>query len=1094
MRPRILQVAAAAATIALIASFLALPVAAAGRGESSRAPERRASASSVTPTTQGGSRAAPGAARPARTISPADVPGATLPTSSCGAPIAGLVTCDLYATPGSVVVPGPSGPVTVPIWGYSTTSTPGSATLPGPTLIVGQSDNVDIVLHNVDLPAAAGNTSLAIPGQAGASDLSGIGTGSSKTYSFRSTNPLAAGTYLYEAGKTEFGATQVAMGLYGALIVRPTGALCATPPTDCSAYGSAFQDEALVLVSEIDPAFNANPAGFDMHGYAPKYWLINGKAYPDTDPTVTPFLQVAASDAVLLRYLNAGLEDHSIGLLGLRQRVLATDGKGLVHPYAVVAETIPAGTTLDTLTTIPAAAPAGSRYALYNAALHLDNSGARDSASNTAQVRLGGMLAFLTVAGSGGAAGAASNNVTLTPATTNGSVPVSLTATIGAAGDPAIIGAEYFVDSVGASATGCAITTGLGPAPATVSATILTTGASAPCVDLATLTSSLHTFYVHGLNSNGWGGFGSAALNLDKLGPTSSALTLSSTPTNGSVDVALGVSGSDVARGDSNVDAAEYFIGPAFTCPSSGGGTGVAMTKNSPAGPATQAHYVATIPAATVAAVEGARVIGIHSHDALGNWGPCATITLNVDKTAPNASGVASLPNPTNGTIGLLIGQNVLQHKLAANASDPVGGGINSNIKAVEAFVDTVGANGTGTVLIPTDGAYSSPSEAAFAALPLWAIQALSQGRHTVWIRAQDAAGNWGPLASGTMDVDKTGPTVTAASATPNPTGGAGSVILNASATDPVTGGTPAAAPACAIMAAEWFDGADPGLGLGTAMSGTFGGTIVSNLSASFSLAGLSLGTHNISIRALDVAGNWGPTRVVLLNVTPADLIFADGFEGIGFPPTPWSSQIGPAVSATGAGAMVGSRAMQVVISSTASRYVQDNSPATTDARYRARFYFNPNGATTASNQQHDIFVGLNNANATVFRVQYRRNSNSGNAAQVRIVVSRSGGSGVTTGSWFTINTNAANFIEVNFVAASSATVTLFTNGTARNLTGLNSSSATNYRIQTVRLGPQVGPNSVAGSLPAGTTLAGVSAAEYFDAFVSRRNNTLIGP
>jgi hypothetical protein len=998
------------------------------------------------------------------------------------------VTCDLYATTGSVVLPGQSGPVTIPIWGYSTSSTPGSATLPGPTLIVGESDDVDIVLHNVDLPIAAGNTSLAIPGQAGASDLIGIGAGSSKTYSFRATgltpNPLAAGTYLYEAGKTTNGASQVAMGLYGALIVRSTGFAC---PLSCSAYGAAFQDEALVLASEIDPALNANPATFDMHNYAPKYWLIDGKAYPDTDP----FLEVAPTDAVLLRYVNAGLVDQSIGLLGLRQSVLATDGKALTYPYAVVAETIPAGATLDTLTTIPATASAGSRYALYNAALHLDNGGARDGATNTAQVRLGGMLAFLTVAGSAGPAGPATNNVTLTPATTNGSAPVSLAATIGVASDPTIDAAEYFVDAVGAGGTGCAITAGLGVAPASVSATIPTTGAVAPCVDLATLAPGVHAFYVHGHNVNGWGGFGSDVLYLDNLGPASSGLTLAPASTNGTVDVALGANGSDVARGDANVDAAEYFIEPA-SCPATGGGGGVAMTQSSPALPAlaTHAHFIATIPAATVASLtEGAHVVGIHSHDVLGNWGPCSTITLNVDKTGPTTSAVTSLPNPTNGKIGLLIGQNVLQHKFAATATDPVSGGINSNVNAVEAFIDTIGASGTGTVLIATDGAYSSTAEAAFATLPLWAIQALSQGRHTVRVHAQDAAGNWGPFATGTMDVDKTGPNVTTASATPNPTGGAGSVTLNASATDPVTGGAPAAAPASTIVAAEFFDGPDPGVGLGTAMSGTFGTATVSNLSASLSLAGLSLGTHNISIRALDVAGNWGPTRVVLLNVTPSDLIFADGFETGAF--SAWNGgQTGSGTTVTGVGAMVGTKAMQVVINSNSSRFVQDNAPVTTQPRYRARFYFNPKNAATASGQQHDIFVALNGSNQTVFRIQYRRNSTSGNVPQVRAVVSRSGGT--TVGSWFAIDPNSANVIEVNFVGSSGATLGLLINGTVHNITGLNTSN-TALRVATVRLGPQVGPAPVGGSNPGGTTLAGVSATEYFDAFVSRYMDILIG-
>ena len=67
------------------------------------------------------------------------------------------------------------------------------------------------------------------------------------------------------------------MGLYGGLIVRPT-----TDPT--SGYGDAASDfttEELLIVSEIDPALNGAPAGFDMQDYHPTYWLFNGHAHPN---------------------------------------------------------------------------------------------------------------------------------------------------------------------------------------------------------------------------------------------------------------------------------------------------------------------------------------------------------------------------------------------------------------------------------------------------------------------------------------------------------------------------------------------------------------------------------------------------------------------------------------------------------------------------------------------------------------------------------------------------------------------------------------------------------------------------------------------
>jgi FtsP/CotA-like multicopper oxidase with cupredoxin domain len=1024
-------------------------------------------------------------AAPAR--APAHAPAAaTLPAATCGL-VGSTRTCNLYAKTGTLTLPAGSVPASVPIWGYSDTAG-GAATLPGPTLIVNQGEAVNIILTNVNLPSA---TSLGFPGQARIPDTTGVTAGNSATYSFSAT-ALQPGTYLYEAGPTANGPAQVAMGLIGALIVRPSGG----PGTAYGSAASAYNDEALLVLSEVDPAFNAAPATFNLKYFAPKYWLINGKAYPTTDPIAVG----AAGNTLLLRYVNAGLHQHSMGLLGLRQTVLATDGKPYLFTYRAVAETVPAGATLDTITTVPAAAPAGMQYPLYEAANHLDNNGARTGGT----INFGGMLTFVTVAGSASCTpdtvGPLTSAVSATPNPTNGTVAVSLSANISdvASCGSNVDAAEYFIDTVGANGTGIPMGGTFGSPTASVNATL-------SVAFLGTLSSGNHTLYVHGHDAAGnWGPVASTVLNLDKLGPTTNSLLLTPNPTNGTVNVNLDATGSDVGRGGANVDAAEYFID---TCPAVTT-RGAAMTQNTPIPPATATtvHFVASIPAGTVLALsEGAHVVNVRSHDAVpgtpaGNWGPCATITLNVDKTAPNTTGVLAEPNPTNGTIGVLVG-DFLQEKLSATVSDPVAGGINSNIKAAEGFIDCMPPtppppnpgclNGTGIVFIPNDAVFNSPTEAVYAAFQLFGVQQLTQGRHTVYVHAQDAAGNWGAAASGFLDVDKTGPTVTSASATPNPTLGATSITLSASATDPPTGGTPLAAPASNIVAAEWFDGADPGAGLGNAVTGSFGSSTVSNLSATINVSTWSLGTHNISIRAKDVAGNWGPVTVVLLNVLPSDTIFADGFEAGNL--SAWNGGVtGTGLSVTGAGAMVGTQAMQVAITSNASRYVQDNSPVATDTGYRARFYFNPNGTTTATGQQHDIFVALNSSNLTVFRIQYQRSSSSGNAAQVRAVVSRNGGT--TTGAWFTINTNAANVIEVAWLAGTSTTFTLYTNGTAHPITNLNTNNST-FRIDTVRLGPQVGPNAVGGAVPpSGTTLAGVSGTEYFDAFVSRRNNTLIGP
>ncbi len=288
------------------------------------------------------------------------------------------ISVDLCATTGSVTLPGVPAPVTVPIWGYALGDCAGSpvAGLPGPTISVNEDDVVTVNLHNNLAEASA----LLFQGQVMIPDTTGAVGGGTKSYTFTASKP---GTYLYEAGLLPNAEHQVAMGLYGALIVRPAtaGQAYDDPATD-------FNDEAVLVLSELDPALNNNatPAAFDMRDYAPKYFLINGKTYPNTDPIPT-----AAGNKVLLRYVNAGLQAYSMTVLGLRQNVIAMDGSPFQFGRTVVAETIAPGQTADMIATIPAAATTSTKFALYDGNLVLHNSGVGG---------FGGMLTFLT-AGTG---------------------------------------------------------------------------------------------------------------------------------------------------------------------------------------------------------------------------------------------------------------------------------------------------------------------------------------------------------------------------------------------------------------------------------------------------------------------------------------------------------------------------------------------------------------------------------------------------------------------------------------------------------------------------------------------------------------------
>lgn len=302
-----------------------------------------------------------------------------VPTSSPA--LAAPVSIDLCALAGSATMPGA---VSVPIWGFGAPTTPGDCTtatagLPGPTLTVDEGDTVTINVTNalpvgtVEVPHTV---SFEIPGvtfDAGPTDAA---VGASVSVTFTASAP---GTYLYQSGGDA--GRQEAMGLYGALIVRSATALQAY-----DAATTAYNVEATLVLSQLDPDFNAAPDSYDMYQYQATYWLINGAAYPDTTP-----IAASAGQRLLLRYLNAGFDNTTMLLLGMHERVLARDAHLLNNPFDADAETIPAGGTEDTIATIPSSAPPSvNGFPLYNRQLHLTN-GTTSSPAHSP----GGMMLFI---------------------------------------------------------------------------------------------------------------------------------------------------------------------------------------------------------------------------------------------------------------------------------------------------------------------------------------------------------------------------------------------------------------------------------------------------------------------------------------------------------------------------------------------------------------------------------------------------------------------------------------------------------------------------------------------------------------------------
>ena len=937
---------------------------------------------------------------------------AALPATPCTG--TGTVTCDLWARTGTATL---YGAVSVPIWGFAAAAAD-PAGLPGPALVVNEGDTVTVNLTNVDI---AENVSLLFQGQAMIPDTTGVGAGGSTSYTFTASNP---GTYLYEAGQTSNGQHQVAMGLYGALVVLP-----ATVGQAYDTAATTYNEEALLVLSEYDTALAADPAGFDMRNYRPSYFLINGKAYPDTDA-----IPVTAGNLVLLRYVNAGLQSHAMSLVGLSQTLIATDGGPFNIPHQVVSETVAPGQTLDAIVTVPALAVPGTKYAVYDSNLSLRN-------SNVAG--MGGMLALLTVDGvpAGGDTAGPISSVTLAPTQVdNSTLSVDITASADdtANGGSNVDAAEYFVDVTAADGTGTALSGTYG----SLAASPLSDSISG--ATLTSLATGTHTVYVHALDSAGnWGAFSSAVFSVDKTGPTSSAISLTPNPTNGTADVTLYATGNDSATGNHNITAAEYTID---------GGTAVGMSINQAA---PVASLSATISAATVAGLsDGPHTIEVRSQDSVGNWGATASTSLLVDTAGPSVSALGATPNPTNGSTG--VNTSVPAVRVSATFTDGL-----TNVVAAEGFLDTSGTLGSGFVFNASDGVFNSTVESAYSDIPMPVINALSTGDHTIYVHGKDAAGNWAAMSSFILTVDKTGPAVSGQTLTPASVTNA-PVTVSATADDSAVGNSN-------IAGGEFFIDAVGAGGTGTAMSASTTGPVsgITGTIPTATVNALSVGSHTVYIHAQDALGNWGAMVSATLTTTALmpDKIFSDGFEAKNT--GAWSTRTG-IVNVAPAARLDGIRSLRV--RGNRANWLQYNfgtaaNPAT--GTLDARFYFLPNGNYSSGK---DIFTASSTSSFsnTLFRVRYRLR---GGIPQVQI---RAGSA--FNGTW----TNLAggikiNVIEVVWQAAGSdgpnpGTLRLYVNGVlAQTLTVTSSDQVGAFRL-----------GSVAGN--------GTTTFMYFDAFSAKRS------
>lgn len=254
-----------------------------------------------------------------------------------------------------------------------------NASVPGPRLIVPPGDHsLTIHLRNA-LPSASGEPiSLMLTGQAlptvtstGTPSILGVKqtpVASSGDYVWTGLKP---GTYAYQSASHP--QQQIPMGLYG--VVTHDFAAGEVYP------GRAYQNEAILVYSEVDPALYNHQNGTnaaqmnvptsDRYGngaavassinYRPEFYLINGKPFGMGDKTdATAVLNnlfagapLVSGGKTLLRMVNAGLQTHVPNMLGVTGEILAEDGNPYPYPRGHYAITLPAGSTRDVLIDTP---------------------------------------------------------------------------------------------------------------------------------------------------------------------------------------------------------------------------------------------------------------------------------------------------------------------------------------------------------------------------------------------------------------------------------------------------------------------------------------------------------------------------------------------------------------------------------------------------------------------------------------------------------------------------------------------------------------------------------------------------------------------
>ncbi|MDT5208595.1 MAG: hypothetical protein QOF67_1010 [Mycobacterium sp.] len=232
----------------------------------------------------------------------------------------------------------------------------GKAQISAPILSFDEEDDIYITLTNLGLqqrPDLFDGHTLhwhgfvnAIPLFDGVPELSvAVPIGRDFTYFYR---PHDAGTYMYHCHFEDV--EHVQMGMTGMVYVRPKQNRTPLHAGERYAYNdgdgsTAYDREFTYMITELWSAAHYRDAHIQVNDWTdfdPSFWLLNGRAYPDTlaangNPLVTTagrlqyqpissLVKCNVGDRVLLRMSNLGYQNHALSADNIDLKIVAKDG------------------------------------------------------------------------------------------------------------------------------------------------------------------------------------------------------------------------------------------------------------------------------------------------------------------------------------------------------------------------------------------------------------------------------------------------------------------------------------------------------------------------------------------------------------------------------------------------------------------------------------------------------------------------------------------------------------------------------------------------------------------------------------------------